>query len=347
MATITISGVTHSYNLTDPVPNTPVLVLIHGWLLSQAYWQPLVDRLAPHYQCLSYDLRGFGGSRSALKQRELSNLIPGHEGRNRWKLKPREGEPIARSSRHATSLMLSEPQTEALVQPDYDGLTADPIPSSSYPLSASRYTAAAYAHDLRLLLQSLGINHAWLVGHSLGGSVALWGAAHCADWVKGVICLNAGGGIYLKEEFERFRTAGQQLVKTRPEWLRSLPLVDLLFARMNVARPIDRRWGKQRVIDFVTADPEAALGSLLDSTTETEVHQLPCLVSQLQQPVYFMTGTQDTIMEPRYVRHLASFHSLFGTCGDNVLEIADCGHLSMVEQPDIVANHIRGIVSQY
>lgn len=206
------------------------------------------------------------------------------------------------------------------------------------------YTPTAYAQDLANLLQQLNITSAWLIGHSLGGTIALWAAAQMPDIVQGVICINAGGGIYLKEAFEQFRSAGQRFLQVRPRWLSQLPLIDLLFTRASVARPLDRHWARQRVIDFVVADPEAALGALLESTTEEEVNRLPQLVSQLKQPVYFLTGADDKVMEPKYVRHLASFHRLFQYCGDNVIEIPDCGHLAMLEQPEAVASHIRSIV---
>ena len=71
------------------------------------------------------------------------------------------------------------------------------------------------------------------------------------------------------------------------------------------------------------------------------------MVSQLKQPVYFLAGAKDQIMEPKYVRHLASFHSLFQARGDNVVEIPHCGHLAMVEQPDVVATLIRSLVVQH
>lgn len=279
MPTIDITGVSHAFDLTEPTGSTDVLVFIHGWLLSRCYWQPLIERLSSEYQCLSYDLRGFGCSQVAL--------------------------------------------------------------SSGVQPSCRRYSLAAYAADLVLMLKQLGIQRAWLVGHSLGGSIALWAADQSPEVVQGVICLNAGGGIYLKEEFERFRAAGQQLVKWRPRWLCYVPLLDLLFTRASVARAIARPWGKQRLLDFVTAHPEAALGALLDSTTEAEVHRLPQIVSRLKQPVYFIAGEQDPIMEPKYVRHLASFHSLFQAWGANVIEIPNCGHMAMVEQPDAVAEKIR------
>lgn len=303
MPTIKILGVPHAYELTPPAsnPDNPVLIFIHGWLLSRNYWQPIVEKLSPDYRCLSYDLRGFGDSQPA----------------------------IADDSQNNDAIAPLEPS----LKPDRNGI--------------ANYSLAAYAKDLRILLEQLAIEKAWLIGHSLGGSIALWGADVCSEIVQGAICLNSGGGIYIKEEFERFRLAGQQLIQRRAPWLTSLPLIDLFFARIMVARPLERYWGRQRVIDFIRADAEAAIGSLLDTTTETEVHLLPRLVARLEQPVYFLAGDKDKVMETKYVRHLASFHKLFTANGGNVIEIPDCGHLSMVERPDIVAARIVKILVEH
>ncbi|MEM7580821.1 MAG: alpha/beta fold hydrolase [Mastigocoleus sp.] len=300
MASIDISGVSYAYELTKRKSYPHALVFIHGWLNSREYWQPLISRLSIDFQCLSYDLRGFGESRSEQK----------------------------------TSL----DQESAYL--NVNSVSSNFVNDSF----ESAYTPAAYAQDLRLLLEHLDIKSAWLVGHSLGGTIALWGASQMPDTVKGVICINSGGGIYLKEAFEKFRSAGQRFLQVRPRWLSQIPLIDLLFTRNSVAQPLDRQWARQRVIDFVVADPEAAIGTLLDSTTEEEVNILPQLVSELNLPVYFVAGANDKVMEPKYVKHLASFHQLFQYCGDNVIEIADCGHFAMLEQPDVVAEHIRSIV---
>jgi len=282
MPSIEIYGVTHTYDfLPSQSQNTvPVLVFIHGWLLSRQYWQPLVQQLSIDYPCLCYDLRGFGDSKNKNNSSNNNN-----------------------------------------------------------------YTLWSYAQDLQVLLEQLDIKQAWLVGHSLGGSIALWAAKYCPERVQGVICLNAGGGIYLKEEFDRFRQAGQQLIKYRPQWLPYIPLIDLLFTRAMVAKPLSRHWARQRVFDFVKADAVAAIGSLLEATTEAEVHRLPQLVSELKQPVYFVAGEKDMVMEPKYVGHLASFHHLFNSRGDNVIEIPNCGHLSMVEKPDRTAIILQDILA--
>lgn len=297
MAIIDIQGKPHAYDfVSSPSQSSrPVLVFIHGWLLSRQYWLPLINYLSPHYPCLIYDLRGFGDSQGEENAEILS------------------------------SKLLKE----------------------ATPSSASAYTLAAYAQDLKILLEKLNIEKAWLIGHSLGGSIAIWGADFCCDRVLGAICLNSGGGIYIKEEFERFRKAGTQLVKRRPRWLYSLPGMNWIFARTMVARPLSREWGKQRIIDFLRADGKAALGALLDSTTEEEVNLLPQMVSRLSQPVYFVAGAADKVMETKYVCHLASFHSLFCNCAENVIEIPECGHMSMVEKPEAVATAIQDILSKH
>ncbi|ELS33191.1 MULTISPECIES: alpha/beta fold hydrolase [Pseudanabaena] len=271
MSNVIIQGAKHSYNLTPapPVdsPPAPTIAFLHGWMLSQAYWKPLIDRLQLDFQCLSYDLRGFG----------LSEIGDRDE-----------------------------------------------------------YSLISYARDLEELLDRLEISQVWLVGHSLGGAIALWAASLLSDRILGVVCLNAGGGIYIKEEFEKFRSAGKIILKLRPRWLQNLPPIHAQFAKDSVQSPLDLFWGKQRTIDFVSAKYAAAKGTLLDSTSEEEVHKLPQIVSKLSQPIYFIAGANDNIMEPKYVRHLASFHPSFNGYGENVFELPNCGHMAMLEQTNLL-----------
>ncbi|OKH11613.1 alpha/beta fold hydrolase [[Limnothrix rosea] IAM M-220] len=216
--------------------------------------------------------------------------------------------------------------------------------SHDYP--EQQFTLDEYSEDLKSLLTHLGIKKAWLVGHSLGGSIALWTASKLSKVVEGVVCVNAGGGIYLKEDFEKFRSAGQQIIKNRFPWLLYVPFIDLPFTRLMVHKPLARRWGRQRIKDFFAADRKAALGALLETTTEKEVHQLPQLVAQLRQPVHFLAGSQDSVMELKYVYHLASFHYSFGSRGENVTEIERCGHLAMVEHAGTVSQNLLDILSK-
>ena len=100
-------------------------------------------------------------------------------------------------------------------------------------------------------------------------------------------------------------------------------------------------------MDFIQADEQAALGALLESTTESEVHLLPQLVSRLQQPVYFIAGDKDKVMETKYVNHLASFHHLFASPESNVFQLNNCGHLGMIEATEEVAMIVKRVLDNH
>ncbi|MEL6938033.1 MAG: alpha/beta hydrolase [Cyanobacteria bacterium J06598_1] len=321
MLKVNITGVSHAYEITDnrttnqtetPVlsgDGAPTLVFVHGWLLSQAYWQPLVEILSTRYRCLTYDLRGFGDSDVAVGDRAM------------------------------TRRQVQIPMGRTLLETDL---------ATAGPYQASSYSLAAYAQDLATLLSELKIDRAWVLGHSLGGSVALWAAYLFPEQIKGVICINAGGGIYIPKEFEKFRSAGRQMVKFRPDWLTKVPLLPRLFSYLMVKQPLEIKWGQQRIKDFIRAERQAAEGSLLETTSEQEVHLLPQVMGQITQPVHFITATEDTIMPPRYVRYLASFHPHFkesGEAHESVSEIANCGHMAMIEQTESVAAVILNVMA--
>lgn len=63
---INIRGVDHYYEwVCQPNDGTekPVLVFIHGWGGSGRYWKSTATALSDRFDCLLYDLRGFGRSR--------------------------------------------------------------------------------------------------------------------------------------------------------------------------------------------------------------------------------------------------------------------------------------------
>lgn len=272
MAKVDILGVPHDYEITPSQQSSEItVVFIHGWLLSRQYWTPIIDCIASDFNCLSYDLRGFGNS--------------GAGGQAFSAIKTVEG---------------AEPETSAVtLSQDLEQDNHSIARLADARCRVSPYSPAAYGRDLLLLLKQLKIKRPWLVGHSLGGTIALWAAAMSTikdsstfpdlddcPVIEGIVCLNSGGGIYIHEEFEKFRSVGQQILKFRPAWLSCVPGLDWVFSRSNVASAVDRRWGKQLLKDFTQVDGEAGKRALLDSTTSEEVLCLPNLVKTLQQPAF-------------------------------------------------------------
>lgn len=70
MPYVQIRGVDHYYewiSTSEQAPTgKPTLVFLHGWAGSARYWESTAHALKPYFDCLLYDLRGFG--RSPLPQ---------------------------------------------------------------------------------------------------------------------------------------------------------------------------------------------------------------------------------------------------------------------------------------
>lgn len=67
MAFVDIRGVPHYYEWIGQSPNLPsgtkpVMVFVHGWAGSARYWRSTAEAIANDFDCLLYDMRGFGRS---------------------------------------------------------------------------------------------------------------------------------------------------------------------------------------------------------------------------------------------------------------------------------------------
>ncbi|MBC6419091.1 MAG: alpha/beta hydrolase [Prochloron sp. SP5CPC1] len=64
--TIEVRGWTHYYEWIrsgEQNNKKPVMVFLHGWGGSARYWRPIAEALSHGFDCLLYDLRGFGRSK--------------------------------------------------------------------------------------------------------------------------------------------------------------------------------------------------------------------------------------------------------------------------------------------
>ena len=64
MAYISVNGVDHYYEWVcdGPQGQRPTLVFLHGWGGSARYWESTAQSMKHNFDCLLYDLRGFGRS---------------------------------------------------------------------------------------------------------------------------------------------------------------------------------------------------------------------------------------------------------------------------------------------
>jgi 2-succinyl-6-hydroxy-2,4-cyclohexadiene-1-carboxylate synthase len=152
------------------------------------------------------------------------------------------------------------------------------------------------------------------MGHSLGASVVLHAAhylqAQAADQLKGVVCIAAGGGIYQPRPFQRLRLGGRLAIQLRPQ----LPIP----------------------LGPFQAEERAALGLLVNSTCRGAIRQIPHLVADLEVANLWISGSNDQVMEPCYVRHLAGYSRQH-----ELVFINNCGHLPMHTHAEHLQQHLQ------
>lgn len=75
MPYVKVNGVDHYYEwITEsnkaPSGQRPVMVFIHGWAGSSRYWRTTAQAIASQFDCLLYDMRGFGRSRLSAENKD-------------------------------------------------------------------------------------------------------------------------------------------------------------------------------------------------------------------------------------------------------------------------------------
>ncbi|MBE7382931.1 MAG: alpha/beta hydrolase [Leptolyngbya sp. SIO1E4] len=83
MSYVQVNGVDHYYEwITESGASSrgekPVMVFIHGWAGSSRYWRTTARAIAAKFDCLLYDMRGFGRSQLTAENRALT-LSRGYE----------------------------------------------------------------------------------------------------------------------------------------------------------------------------------------------------------------------------------------------------------------------------
>ena len=78
MPYISVRGVEHYYEWVKKPSGSlvkPVMIFMHGWAGSARYWQNTADALSEQFDCLLYDLRGFGRSGGKPTIAEASEAV--------------------------------------------------------------------------------------------------------------------------------------------------------------------------------------------------------------------------------------------------------------------------------
>ena len=181
-------------------------------------------------------------------------------------------------------------------------------------------TMTQFADDIHALLQQVKTGPVVLVGHSMGGYVALAFARKYPEMLRGLVlvCTKAGGD---SAEAAAGRRATADKVKANGSGV----VVDAMTPKMLAASNQDKNLLEQVRAIMAPSKPESVMASLLGMAERAD--STPTL-GQIKVPTLVVTGADDIVIPPAESEKLAA-----GIAGAKLVTIANSGHLVAYEKP--------------
>lgn len=185
-------------------------------------------------------------------------------------------------------------------------------------------TIVGYAEAVVGFLDEVGVAHAVIVGHSVGGAIALTLALDSPDRVAGLALIATGA---------RLRVAPAVLDGLHADFAAAVEFLNRLTWSPGISPTLIER-GRETLL-------EAGPAVLLNDLTACDRFDVMGRLNEIRAPTLVIAGSADLLTPPKYARFLAE-HIPDARC--EILEGA--GHMVMLERPAEVARAVREFLSE-
>jgi pimeloyl-ACP methyl ester carboxylesterase len=192
--------------------------------------------------------------------------------------------------------------------------------SGPLPLAEGTISIDAYRDCLGWLCARLGVGRSLLVGHSMGGAIALAAALAWPDKVAGVVVLAAG---------TRLLVAPATLSAIAEHFPRFPDLVAATCYSPATPADLARRWAQAQV----QSSREVALADF-QACSRFDVRDR---IATLAMPLFCVGAADDLMVAPRHVERLAQ-----AVTGARYLLLERAGHNLHHERPDELCAAVLG-----
>lgn len=182
-------------------------------------------------------------------------------------------------------------------------------------------TMAQFADDLHGLLQQLKLKPVVLIGHSMGGYVALAFARQFPETLSGLVLVGTKAGNDTPEG-----AAGRRAMAKQVKAEGSKVVVNAMASKMLAASNQDQGMAEQVRGFMAPSKPEGVIGALLGMAERPDS---TAMLASIAVPTLVITGAEDGIIPPTESEKLAK-----AIRGAQLKIIPHAGHLVAFEQPD-------------
>jgi len=189
-------------------------------------------------------------------------------------------------------------------------------------------TMDQFADDIAALLRVLGATPAVVVGHSMGGYVALAFARRHAELLRGLVLVGTRGGPDSPEAAAGRRAAAESVKVQGVQGL-----IDSMASKM-LAPGSDNAGMKVAVRHFMApSSRDGVVGALLGMAERPDSI---ASLGQIEVPTLVVSGAADIIIDPAESQTLA--HAIPGS---QLQIIPEAGHIVSYEQPEVFNRGFR------
>jgi proline iminopeptidase len=207
-----------------------------------------------------------------------------------------------------------------------------------------------FAEDVTKLAAAIGLERYALLGHSFGSFITLAHAVEFGDASHYIISGGTASFTETKPEIEA-NLAGFEPVELREQVTQSWALEP----EAKTAEDADRLWKMQAPFHFMTTESDAYRRFMAASVQTVYAPEVLAYFASMDYPIEFeeqlgsirrptliMTGEYDRTCTPRASREMAA-----GIPGSELVIVPSAGHMTYVEQPEIVFSAIRGFFARH
>jgi len=193
------------------------------------------------------------------------------------------------------------------------------LPGHGRSARPGRDTVEAYADAVVAFLDTAGIERAVVVGHSMGGAVAMTLALDFADRMDGLILVATGA---------RLRVAPAILDGIHSDFVGTAELITRFAWATGTPRRLTNL-GQQALLE---TSPDVLLGDF----TACDRFDVMERLGEITAPTLVIEGSADQLTTVKYARFLAEHIS-----SAHLAVIDGAGHMVMLEQPAEVARAVQ------
>jgi pimeloyl-ACP methyl ester carboxylesterase len=233
------------------------------------------------------------------------------------------GFPLSNAIWHKQQLRLSD--RFRVITPDLRGHGKSPAPAGVYEMDV-------LARDVLALLDALKIDKAVIMGHSMGGYVALaaWRLAPERFLALGLIASQAGADT---EEGRQGRHKTAEKVAAEGSKVVAEAMLPKLFAPGVQAEAIVQPVRQM----MLNTPPAGIIGSLQGMATRPDCS---ALLTKISVPVLILAGDQDQIIPPEKAKAMAAAMKTA-----TLIMVEHAGHMPMLEQPEATTTALYNFIS--